>query len=104
MPCYYQSTTTVEIKDHSILMKALARLGYDYANLTQGKGYTRGPGFTITYTGPNSAMVTSTKSNFAGQLKQAYGVEAAKKEMKKRGIRFKEVQVDNKIRLVVQGG
>lgn len=103
MPCYYQSVSEVEIKDHEILMKALKRLGYEYEDLSHSERATSGRNFTIRYTGPHSAEVTSIDATFAGRLKQAYGVEAAKKELKKRGYRYKEIQEGKKVRLVVQG-
>ncbi len=101
MPCYYQSVSEIEIKDEEILKKAFQRLSLgDYYHQ---KGLYSFGSHSIKIEG-NQATIVSTDYGFAGRLKQAYGVEAAKKELKKRGMRYKEIQVDNKIRLVVRGG
>lgn len=97
MPCFYQSVTEVEIKDHEMLMRALERMDAFYQR--NGEVY-QGYEFTIRIKG-ELAEVISQDSTFGGRLKQAYGVEMAKKEAKKRGYRVKEVQQDGKIRLVV---
>lgn len=101
MPCYYLSVSEVEIKDFEVLKKALGRLGY--GDTYEQTGLIQAGPHTIKLDG-RKATITSTRDySFPGRLKQAYGVEAAKKEMRKRGMKFKEIQEGNKVRLVVQG-
>ncbi len=101
MPCYYQSVSEVEIKDLEVLKKAMKRLGFE--DLYEQRGLIQAGPHTIKLEEGKAIISSSRDYSFAGRLKQAYGVEAAKKELKKRGMRYKEIQEGNKVRLVVQG-
>lgn len=103
MPCEYRSIVSVEIKDRELLKKALARMGFEGIWEYPHQRNTIAVGPSVIRIEAQTATVTSPDPTFANRLKANYGVEAAKKELKKRGYRYKEIQEGSKIRLVVQG-